>query len=47
MEHEPGCGYIALCNDLGSGPCPLSFPVSGFPGERETLQPWHGRILCL
>ena len=47
MDNVPDCGSIALCNDLGSAPCPLSLPLYGFPGERETLQHWHGRILCL
>ncbi len=39
MDHEPGCGSVALCNDVDSVPCPLSLPVNGFPGESETLQP--------
>ena len=37
MDHEPGYGSVALANDLGRAPCPLSLSFYGFPGERKTL----------
>ena len=33
MDHEPGCGSVALCNELGHAPCSLRLPVYGFPGR--------------
>lgn len=45
MDHKPDHGFVGPCGDLGSGPSPLSLSVYDFPGQGETLQPWHGKIL--
>ena len=39
MDHEPSCGLIALCHDLGSAPCPLSLPVFEFHGGEGDCSP--------
>ena len=42
MDHEPDYGSVCLCGDLGSGSCPPSLPVYGFPGKGRLCSPHMG-----
>lgn len=47
MDHEPDYGSVCLCGDLGSGSCPPSLPVYGFPGKGRLCSPHREDMMLI